>query len=113
MKLVPLSTEQAPHISVPLRFFAVAPVFLLLAVLCWRGDGNPFADLRTPALLAATHAFTLGFVAMIMLGALQQVLPVVIGSSLPAAWVAWLIDLPLISGALLSAAALERARRSC
>lgn len=103
MKLIALSTEQAPHISVPLRFFAVAPLFLVLAALMLAmAGGNPFAHAHSPALLAATHAVTLGFIAMIMLGALQQILPVVIGSSLPAPrLVAWSSQLMLIAGTLL------------
>ncbi len=106
MKLASLSTEQAPPISVPLRFFAVAPFFLLLAALILlMADGNPFANTHTPALLAATHFITLGFITMIMMGALQQILPVMIGTSLPApGLIAWLCQLPLIAGTLLLAA---------
>ena len=102
MKIASLSTEQAPPISVPLRFFTVAPVFLALAALLLAmAGGNPFTELRSPAQIAATHQVTLGFMAMIMLGALQQLLPVVIGSTMPASrLVAWLTFLPLIAGAL-------------
>ncbi len=103
MKTVSLNTEQAPPISVPLRFFAVAPLFLLLAALILlSGADNPFSDPRTPALLAATHCITLGFMAIIMMGAMQQILPVVIGSPMPASGLtAWISFLSLISGALL------------
>lgn len=103
MKIVSLSPEQAPPIGVPLRFFAVAPLFLLLAALLLStGDGNPFANAHSPALLGATHCITLGFMAMIMLGAIQQVLPVIIGSQMPAPrLVAWLTIVPLAAGALL------------
>jgi hypothetical protein len=103
MKIASLSPEQAPPIGVPLRFFAVAPVFLVLAALLLAtGDGNPFANPHSPALLAATHCITLGFMAMVMLGAIQQVVPVIIGSQMPAPrLVAWLTILPLTAGALL------------
>jgi len=103
MKIISLNTEQAPPISVPLRFFTVAPLFLLLAALMLvSGADNPFADMHSPALLAATHCITLGFMAMIMLGAMQQILPVVIGSPMQASrLIAWLTFLPLILGALL------------
>lgn len=103
MKIISLSTEQAPPISVPLRFFTAAPLFLLLAALMLvSGADNPFADIHSPALLAATHCITLGFMAMIMLGAMQQILPVVIGSPMPASRLtAWFTFLPLLSGALL------------
>ncbi len=102
MKIASLSAEQAPPISVPLRFFAVAPAFLALAALLLAmAGGNPFAELRSPAQIAATHHITLGFMAMVMMGAVQQLLPVVIGSPMPASrWVAWLTFLPLIAGAL-------------
>lgn len=103
MKTVSLNTEQAPPISVPLRFFAVAPLFLVLAALILlSGTDNPFSDPHMPALLAATHCITLGFMANIMVGAMQQILPVVIGSPMPASRLtAWLIFLALVSGALL------------
>ncbi|MBI5625843.1 MAG: hypothetical protein HY935_01380 [Nitrosomonadales bacterium] len=103
MKIASLSPDQAPPIGVPLRFFAVAPVFLVLAALLLTiGDGNPFANTHSPALLAATHCITLGFMAMVMLGAIQQVVPVLIGSQMPAPrLVAWLTMLPLMGGALL------------
>jgi len=66
--------------------------------------GNPFANIHGPALIAATHFITLGFISMIMLGALQQVLPVMIGTSLPAPrLLSWLIQLPLVAGTLLLA----------
>ena len=103
MKIISLNTGQAPPISVPLRFFTAVPLFLLLAALMlMSGADNPFANIHSPALLAATHCITLGFMAMIMLGAMQQILPVVIGSPIPASRLtAWLTFLPLILGALL------------
>ncbi len=103
MKINSLNTEQAPPISVPLRFFATAPLFLLMAALMLvSGADNPFANTQSPALLAATHCITLGFMAIIMLGAMQQILPVVIGSPMQASRLtAWLTFLPLTSGALL------------
>ncbi len=106
MKTIPLNTQQAPPISVPLRFFTVAPLFLMLAALILlSGKYNPFANMHSPALLAATHCITLGFMAMVMLGAIQQIMPVVIVSPMPATRLtAWLAILPLIFGALLLAA---------
>jgi len=103
MKIISLNTGQAPPISVPLRFFTAAPLFLLLAalMLMFRAD-NPFANIHSPALLAATHCITLGFLTMIILGAMQQILPVVIGSPMLASRLTvWLTFLPLLSGALL------------
>ena len=103
MKTVSLNTEQAPPISVPLRFFAAAPLFLMIAALMLvSGTDNPFSDPHTPALLAATHCITLGFMAIIMVGAMQQILPVVVGSPMPASQLtAWITFLSLTLGALL------------
>lgn len=103
MNTVALNTDQAPPISVPLRFFTAAPLFLILAALILvSAADNPFAAARTPVLLAATHCITLGFMAVIMMGAMQQILPVVIGSPMPASGITvWLTFLPLLSGALL------------
>jgi hypothetical protein len=103
MTIIPLNTEQAPPISVPLRFFAAAPLFLPMAALMLvSGAYNPFVQIHSPAMLAATHSITLGFMAMVMMGAMQQILPVVIGSPMPASRLtAWLTFLPLIAGALL------------
>ena len=79
-----LSLEQAPPFSVPLRFFLTAPWFLVLAALLmlWQGPGI-FASRWLPATLALTHLLTLGFMAQVMLGALMQMLPVVVGVVVP------------------------------
>jgi hypothetical protein len=91
-----LSTEQAPPISVPLRFFATAPLFLLLAAAIL-ATGSTDATV----VLAATHCLTLGFITMVMAGAIQQILPVVIGSPVPASKsIAWLTLLPMSTGTL-------------
>ena len=79
-----LSFEQAPPFLLPLRFFLTAPLFLLAAagLLMWAPES--LASRWTPQTLALTHALTLGFLAMAMLGALMQMLPVVAGAPLPA-----------------------------
>lgn len=95
-----LSTEQAPPISVPFRYFAAAPLFLLLAAAILAGS-DPFSDPASPAMLAATHCITIGFIGMIMMGALQQILPVMIGSQMPApSAVAGMTFLLIICGTL-------------
>lgn len=100
-----LSLEQAPPFSVPLRFFLTAPWFLVLAALLmlWQGSAI-FASRWPPATLALTHLLTLGFMAQVMLGALLQMLPVVVGVVVPQPrWVAALIHIPLILGTLVLA----------
>src|SRR3569832_2185405 len=78
-----LSFEQAPPISLPLQFFLSAPLFLLAAALLVVMDPASLTSRWPPQALALTHALTLGFLAMAMLGALLQMLPVVAGSPLP------------------------------
>jgi hypothetical protein len=81
-----LKLEQAPPIAVPFRFFLTAPLFLFAAaaLLAWSG-ADTFDARATPAALAATHLVTLGYMAMVMLGAMLQILPVLAGAPVPAA----------------------------
>lgn len=81
-----LKLEQAPPIAVPFRFFLTAPLFLLAAaaLLAWSGAAS-FDARATPAALAVTHLVTLGYMAMVMLGAMLQILPVLVGTPVPAA----------------------------
>ena len=97
-----LSYEQAPPFDVPLRFFLTAPWFLALAaaLLLWQGP-EIFTSRWLPATLALTHLLTLGFMAQIMVGALLQILPVVVGVVVPRPRLtAALIHVPLTLGAL-------------
>ena len=96
-----LSFEQAPPFSLPLRFFLTAPLFLLAAALLIVFEPESLASRWTPQALALTHALTLGFLSMTMLGALMQMLPVVAGPPLPASrWVARFSHLPLAAGTI-------------
>lgn len=79
-----LSFEQAPPFALPLRFFLTAPLFLLAASVLIALSPDALASRWTPQALALTHALTLGFLAMVMLGALMQMLPVVAGAPMPA-----------------------------
>jgi hypothetical protein len=67
---------------------------------------DALAARSTPRAFALTHALTLGFLAMTMLGALTQMLPVVAGAKLPKPrLVAWLTHLPIVAGTLALMAA--------
>ena len=79
-----LNLEQAPPLSVPGRFFLTAPAFALLAalVMLWRGPGV-FDSRWAPEALAIVHLLALGFLAMVMIGALMQILPVLAGAPVP------------------------------
>jgi len=106
-----LSFDQAPPLTLPLRFFLTAPLFLLAAAVLIMVDPASLASRWTPQALALTHAITLGFLAMVMLGALMQMLPVVAGATLPAPrTVAWLTQLPLAAGTVALMAGFLTAR---
>lgn len=79
----PLSYDQSPPLSIPLRFFITAAIFGLLAsaLLLWSGPAL-LASRWTPQALGLTHLITLGFMLQVMLGALMQMLPVVAGANL-------------------------------
>lgn len=95
-----LSYDQGPPFGAPLRFFLVAPLFLLFACVVglfmpeWQGTR------WSPASLALTHLITLGYLAMVMVGSLLQMLPVVLGTPVPAVrLVGWLGLIGLSVGA--------------
>ncbi len=77
-----LSFDQAPPISVPYRFFLVAPWFGVMAgvLLAWSGP-DAFASRWTPEALALTHLIALGFMLQAMNGALFQFIPVAVGGN--------------------------------
>ncbi|MEO6352204.1 MAG: permease [Burkholderiaceae bacterium] len=100
-----LNLQQAPPISVPFRFFLSAPLFGLLAaaVMLWQGP-DLFASRWSAATLAATHLITLGFMTMVMAGAMMQMLPVLAGAPVPRPrLVAALVHPLLVLGTLLLA----------
>lgn len=78
-----LSFDQAPPLSAPLRFFLTAPLFALLAggLLLWSGPELLASRWTAPA-LALTHLITVGFMMQVMLGAMQQLLPVMAGANI-------------------------------
>lgn len=79
-----LSLEQTPPLLVPLRFFLTAPLFVVVAagLLLWAGPAA-LGSRWTPSILAITHFITLGFLAMTMVGAVQQLLPILMASPVP------------------------------
>lgn len=79
-----LSLQQSPPLSVPVRFLISAPLFSLSAALLMLYYGPQMISARwTPELLAVTHLLTLGFLAMSMLGAMLQLMPVLMGMMIP------------------------------
>lgn len=101
-----LAFENAPPFTAPLRFFLTAPLFGILAGLLVAVEGaDLFGSRWMPAVLAATHLITVGFMLQVMLGALIQILPVVAGANLKHPLrIARIMHVGLSVGALLLAA---------
>ncbi|PKI13917.1 hypothetical protein [Colwellia sp. 12G3] len=75
-----LSFNALPPIDLPFRFFLTAPLFIIACALLVLFSGEPLWLSRwQPNMLALTHGFTLGFLTMVMMGALLQLLPVIGG----------------------------------
>lgn len=79
-----LSLDQAPPLSIPMSFFLAAPVGLVLAglVLLFGGQGL-LVHPPAPETILFVHAATLGFLTLVMTGALYQMTPVVASSPVP------------------------------
>jgi hypothetical protein len=77
-----LSFDQAPPISVPLRFLLTAPWFGVAAglLLMWSGE-SAVASRWTPQALAVTHLLVAGYLLQAMTGALFQFVPVAAGGN--------------------------------
>ncbi len=81
-----LSLEQAPPISAPLRFFLSAPIFGIIAgILILFSDQTMLLSRFSTQTILLTHILTIGFLALVMFGALVQMLPVLAGVNIPKA----------------------------
>ncbi len=79
-----LSLNTIPPISIPLRFFLTAPFFGIFAALMVLYYGlDVWASRWLAGSLALTHLLTIGFMLMVMIGALYQFVPVMIGQLIP------------------------------
>ena len=97
---VDLSLQQAPPFSVPARFMISAPLFGVIAALIMLWQGPTMINHRwTSELLAVTHLLTLGYLGMSMMGALMQLLPVLMGQVIKKPILfSWLVHMPLFIG---------------
>ncbi|MBE9536958.1 MAG: hypothetical protein IMF07_07225 [Proteobacteria bacterium] len=79
-----VSLDQAPPEDIPVRFFLSAPVFGIIAglLILWDG-GDLFVSNWGTSTIALTHLFTLGWLAMIMMGSFYQMVPVLVGGTVP------------------------------
>ena len=72
------STERAPHARVVLPHFAFSALsFLVLAILMLLADTELLSHYFQGKTLAITHLATLGWISMVIFGALYQLIPVV------------------------------------
>lgn len=80
MNIAMLSLAQTPPLMVPLRLFLIAPLFAVLGmgVLIMAPEAILMTRWSAEALVVV-HLIVLGFITMVMLGALQQLIPVLIG----------------------------------
>ena len=80
MNIANLSFSALPPISVPFRYFISAAIFLILtSLLILFSDEAAWLSRWHPTMLAITHLFTLGFISVVMMGAIYQFLPVIGG----------------------------------
>ncbi|MCJ7765352.1 MAG: hypothetical protein MUP09_05365, partial [Thiovulaceae bacterium] len=102
MNFTGLSLDQAPPITASMRFFLTAPLFAMLGALSiFLLDSGALTGRFSIESIVVTHLFTIGFIAMVMLGALQQMLPVLAGVALPKALGVARLSHILISAGLL------------
>ena len=76
-----LSLDQAPPFKAPLKFFLSAPIFAVLACLSLLFSNN--IELHSPAFISSIHLLTIGYIIVVIFGALLQMLPVVAGAIMP------------------------------
>ncbi len=106
-----LTTSQTPPMAVPMRFFLTAPLFMVAGgLLLILAQDALWSSRWSPQVLALTHLWVLGIGGMVMFGALQQVVPVLLGAPLPrptlvAQWAHGLlvIGIPALVGGFLTA----------
>ena len=99
MKTGGLGLDQAPPLSIPASFFLTIPIGILVgAYLMLTSVAATLGSPWTPQTVALTHAGTLGILAMGMLGALYQMIPVVAGTPVPFARLAHIVHVLLLAG---------------
>lgn len=112
MNMPRVDAGMLPPLALPLRFFITAPLFGVLGAL-WLLAFPPTLWITRwhPGLLAATHLLVLGFLLMVMAGALAQVVPVLACRPLRGARHGLpVVHALLIAGTLLLALALGTGR---
>lgn len=78
-----LSLEQSPPLKASMPFFLTAPIFLLIASILYLFNDLDLLDRWLPSTVGIVHFFNLGFLTMVIMGALTQMLPVLAGVTIP------------------------------
>ncbi|NQY20731.1 MAG: hypothetical protein HRT40_05380 [Campylobacteraceae bacterium] len=97
-----LSLAQAPNISVPFRFFLSAPLFgIIIGLVIIFSPYELVTNQYSNTAITLVHLFTLGILAMIIFGAMQQMMPVLAGAIIPkSSLFASIVHISLILGTL-------------
>jgi hypothetical protein len=104
-----LRLDQAPPLSIPARFFMIAPVAMVLAGALLIFDGSGALTMNwAPATLTLTHLLTIGVLLSVMMGALYQMIPVVAGVPVPWVRSAYAVHVLLVVGLMGLLAALYK-----
>lgn len=84
MNTAGLSTDQAPPLAVPLSFYALVPLSMIVAGALFVVEGGSLLVTSwLPRTIALVHVGTIGVLLSVMLGSLYQMVPVVAGSKVP------------------------------
>lgn len=97
-----LHIDQAPPLGIPFRFFVTAPLFMVAAAFsCFYNGSDLFISPLVPQTIATVHLLVLGWISMVMFGALYQMIPVLAGVPVPwirlAPWVHAMLILGVFS----------------
>jgi hypothetical protein len=99
MKTAGLQLDQAPPLAIPAAFFVMAPAAMVAAgALLTHTGGLALQTAWMPATVALTHLGTLGLLALVMMGALYQMTPVVAGAPVPRIRLAWFVLAGMVVG---------------
>ena len=102
MRLTGLNFEAIPPLHLPFRYYLTAPFFAVAAGILLMFAGETLWYSRwMPVALSTTHLIALGVMAMIMIGSLYQVLPVLCGAAIQLPFgVQLIIQLGLVAGTI-------------